>query len=168
MSILNQETMNIQNPALGAVLLWRFTSGYEEGSNDNSPTPLPLLFIVLPIMFHQETAEFVLSTHRSSGLRIFVGKFTASENTKSDLLIAIHERSLILKNLAMNSLKLAITSSLISIDPAKGVAIPLSSTPPKAGIPQPVQRMLNGAEKLGFWCSKLSLHEVSVILKVAF
>lgn len=54
MTVLNRETKLIQNPALGSVLLWRFTTGYAEGSEVNSPTPLPLLFLVLPIALHQE------------------------------------------------------------------------------------------------------------------
>ena len=168
MTILNQETRNIQNPALGAMLLWRFTTGYAEGSKVSSPTPLPLLFIVLPIMLHQETAEFVKSTREKSGLRAFAAKFAEPQTSKNDLLLAIHERSIKMRNLSMNSLRQAIASKLILIDSTEGVAISISKTQPKTGIPQSVRSMIRGAEKLGSWCSELTLHEVSVILKVGF
>ena len=168
MTILNQETRNIQNPALGAMLLWRFTTGYAKGCKASSPTPLPLLFIVLPIMLHQETAQFITSTQQRSGLRTFAAKFAEPKTSKNDLLLAIHERSIKMRNLSINSLRQAIASKLILIDSTEGVAIPISKTQPKAGIPQSVRSMIRGAEKLGSWCSELTLHEVSVILKVGF
>lgn len=43
------DVMYVQNPALGAVLLWRFTCGYY--SNENRPVPFPLLFVVLRSYF---------------------------------------------------------------------------------------------------------------------
>jgi len=168
MTILNQETRNIQNPALGAMLLWRFTTGYAEGSKVSSPTPLPLLFIVLPIMLHQETAEFVKSTRKTSGIRAFVAKFAEPKTSKNDLLLAIHERSINMRNLSMDSLRQAIVSKLILIDFTEGVAIPISKTQPKTDIPKSVSPLIRGAEKLGLWCSKISLYEVSVILRVGF
>jgi len=168
MAILNQTTKNIQNPALGATVLWRFTSGYTEGSKISSPTPLPILFIVIPIMYHEDTVAFITSTQQGSGLRAFVNKFAESKNSKSDLVLSIHERSLKMRNLTLSSLRLGITSKLVSVDFEKGTVFPLSLTPPKAGIPKSVNRILKGAEKLGFWCSEISLHEVSLILKVGF
>ena len=168
MTILNRETQSIQNPALGAMLLWRFTSGYAQGSKVSSPTPLPLLFIVLPIILHEETAHFIGSTLQKSGLRAFVNKFSDSSVSKNDLVLTIHKRSLMMRNLSIDSLKLAIASKLIALDPSKGVVIPLSLTPPKTGIPESIKPLLKEAEKLGFWCSEVSLHEVSVILKVGF
>lgn len=79
MSGLNQETRNVQNPALGAMLLWRFTVGYEEASKVKAPAPLPVLFIVLPMMFHQETSDLISSTLKASGLRNYVNKFLVIE-----------------------------------------------------------------------------------------
>jgi len=168
MSILGQEAQNVLNPALGSILLWRFVCGYAEGSKVRNPTPLPILFIVLPITLHQESAHFLISTMRKSGLRAFAGKFGESRNSKNDLLLEIHERSLKMRPLTMASLRLGISSKLFSIDPVNGVVIHLSLTEPSFGIPSSIKPMLKGAEKLGFWCSEISLHEISVILKVGF
>jgi len=168
MGILNRETQNIQNAALGAMILWRFTSGYQQGSRVSSPTPLPLLFIVLPVVLHQEMAQIIDSTQKRSGLRAFVKKFADSKVSKNDLVLTIHERSLKMRNLSMDSLRLAIWSRLILIDSTQGSVVPLSLTSPVAGIPDPIQLILKGAEKLGFWCSEISLYEISIILKVGF
>lgn len=168
MTVLNRETKLIQNPALGSVLLWRFTTGYAEGSEVNNPTPLPLLFLVLPIALHQETAKFVKSTQKSSGLRGFAGKFNESKHAKNDLILSIHPRSVNMRSLTLHSLRLALTSRLVTLDAQAGTVIPLSATAPRAGVPESVRTMLRAVEKLGVWCAQVSLHEVSVSLKVGF
>jgi hypothetical protein len=168
MSALNKETRIVQNPALGAVLLWRFTRGYSEGSGISAPTPIPLLYVLLPIIYHQETAEFVKSTQKASGLRAFVHKFDETKTSKSDLILAIHDRAKTMRSLTRHSLSLAIASDLIAVDVRSGTVFPITKTQPKAGIPNSVSDMIKAAEKLGFWCSKLTLHEISITLKVAF
>lgn len=165
---LNQETKNVQNPALGAMLIWRFVAGYERYSSTSRPTPIPLLFLILPMLLHQETAEFVTSTREATGLRAFAGKFSESRKSKTDLLFALPKRSLDMRELTIESLALAVSSDLVSIDSDHGMAISLSSSPVKTGISSSVRSMLRAAEKLGVWCSTISLHEVSVILKVGF
>lgn len=165
---LRREAQYVQNPALGAVLLWRFVVGYQRGSGSANPTPIPLLFIVLPVALHEETAQFVSSTQEASGLRAFAGKFSESKASNIDILLTIHSRSLDMRRLTMDSLTMATTSGLILLDCSRAGAISLSSSPVRAGIPKSVQSMLRGAEKLGVWCSRISLHEVSVILKVGF
>jgi len=168
MTILNREVQFVQNPALGAMLLWHFAIGYEEGSRVDSATPIPLLFIVLPIAYHESAFRFVIKTNRSSGLRTFAAKFFESKVSANDELLTIHTRSLQMRNLTIQSLRLAIMSHLISLDYKAGIAIPLSSTPPRAGIPNSIRDMLKGSGKLGYWCAGVSLHEVSTILKVSF
>ncbi len=168
MSTLSQETEYVQNPALGAMLLWRFTVGYERGNKTASPTPIPLLFLILPIILHKETTQLLTSTQERSGLRAYTNKFTESRTSKSDLLFALHKRSLSMRPLTMDSLALAVNADIISIDCNAATAICLSSSSAKAGIPTSVRPMLKAAEKLGVWCSTISLHEISVILKVGF
>jgi len=168
MGNLIREIQCVQNPALGAMILWRFTCGYLHGSKNNLFTPVPLLFIVLPIVLHQETTEFISSTRTTSGLRAFVDKFSISSTSKRDLILSIHNRAAIVKHLTLDSIKIGLSSKLISLDCNKGVAIPLSETFPKAGIPEDIRKMLKAAEKFGDWCSQLSLHEISITLKVVF
>ena len=168
MSILNQEVINIQNPAFGALLLWRFVYGYDRGSGISSPTPFPLLFIVLPVVLHEDTFQFVSSTREGSGLRKFSGKFSETQFQKRDVLLSLHNRCRQMRELTMESLSLAISSNLISIDQKTAHVISLSSSKPKAGIPNPIRPMIRCTERLGVWCSNVSLHEVSVILKVEF
>lgn len=66
MGNLVKEFYNIQNPALSAYLLSRFSLGYMEENQDM--TPMPLLFIVLPMMYKKEIVDFIASTQKKSGL----------------------------------------------------------------------------------------------------
>lgn len=167
-SHLGRETALVQNPALGALLLWRFTSGYAKGSQIESPTPLPLLFLVLPICLHGDTADLAASTRVSSGIRAFAAKFTDSRNAKGDLLVAINHRASLMRGLTLSSLHLAIASRLVMLVPDYATVLALSGTPPRAGIAQSVREMVKVSERLGTWCAQVSLHEISTILKVRF
>lgn len=166
MSLLTQEVRNIQNPALGAGMLWRYACGYVSSDSTHDPVPLPLLFVVLPVIFHEQTEDFVQGTQKASGLRAFASKFGRSETSKQDLLLAIHDRMLDLRRLTLDSTRMALAARLLYVDRA-GV-IPLSQTEAVAGIPSDVKRMMKNSEKLGAWCGALTMHEIATTLKLRF
>jgi Family of unknown function (DUF6521) len=164
---LANEVRWTQNPALGALLLWRFVCGFEEANPIRAHTPVPLLFLVLPILLHQPTSEFVTSTQRASGLRQYVAKFGDAKNSKQDLLLAIHDRALILRELTRESLRVALATRLLHLT-VEGKVFPGSTTPPRTGVAATVRNLLSAAEKLGHWCGQLTLHEVATALRVRF
>lgn len=45
---IDREVYYVQNPAIGAAVLWKFIYGYY--LKENKMIPFPLLFIVLPII----------------------------------------------------------------------------------------------------------------------
>jgi hypothetical protein len=163
---LAQEVQNIQNPALGSALVWRFVCGYVSAHPTHDPAPLPLAFLVAPIVLHERTEEFVQSTYTSSGLRAFAGKFAKYEHSKQDLLIGINHRAIAMRQFTMESIRIGIATRLVQT--IKASLVPLSQTPAKAGIPKDVRRLLASAEKIGAWLGPLTLHEVSTVLKVRF
>lgn len=167
MNVLAQEVRNIQNPAIGAGLLWRFVCGYTEGHQHKAPAPLPILFVVLPIVFHEDVAAFVRGTQKASGLRAFTAKFGETKASKQDLLLGIHERAGILKRLTLDSLRLALVTRLLFLN-TDGTVIPLSHSPASAGLPEEARQLMRDSEKLGFWCSQVSFHETATTLKVRF
>lgn len=167
MTILAQETQNIQNPALGAGLIWRFVCGYTESHRTSDRAPLQLIFLVLPVLYHKATREFVKGTQRASGLRTFAAKFGESKASSQDLLLAIHDRSIRLRPLTLKAIKVALGTRLISILP-DGTVIALSQTKGASGIPADAKQMMRDAEKIGAWCSQLTLHEIAATLKLRF
>ena len=167
MGVLSAEVRNIQNPALGAGLIWRFVCGYIDAHPTRNPVPLPLVFLVLPIILHRKTAEFIERTNKASGLRICAAKFGAAKQCKQDLLLAINHRMLELKGLSIESLRMALATRLVHLE-TDATMIPLSKTRPGSGIPDEIKSMLNNAEKLGAWCAPLTMHEIAMTLKVRF
>lgn len=162
--MLSKEAKNVQNPALGAALIWRFCCGYVETHRVSEPPPLPLLFLVLPIVLHQATSEFVKRTYKSSGLRAFAAKFGDSSVSKQDLLIQIHDRSIRWRKLSLQSVELAVAGSLLKLA-VNGDAIPLSRTKAR-GLSDEVKHLMDLAEKLGSWFGELTVHEIMTTLKV--
>lgn len=165
MSSLTREVRIVQNAALGGTLLWRFAVGYSGASSRHSAPPFPLSFLVLPITFHQDTLALVSSTRTDTGLHAFVDKFSRSDNQKADLLLSIHSRVVAMRSLSWGSLALAIERRLLALDTAQASIVALSQTAP-ATTPSSVKSLLGGAEKLGAWCSRLSLLEICSVLKV--
>jgi len=163
---LNREVAAVQNPGLGALLLWRSASGYSQVHERAEDIPLPLLFLVLPIVLHQETTALLAATQKASGLRKFVEKFQLAAHSKTDLLLAIGPRAHAMRRLTAHSLGIAILSHLLVIDPSTATAVAVSTTPAIAGIPTSVRPMLNAAEKLGNWFADLTLYEIALLLQV--
>lgn len=162
--MLAREAQNVQNPALGAALLWRFCCAYAANHPTSDAPALPTLFVVLPIVLHQATAELLRRTRPSSGLRAFAAKFGDTAVAKQDLLLQIHDRSLRWRALTMQSIELAAAGHLIHLTES-GEVMPLSKTKAR-GLPDEVKQLMSDAEKLGAWCGPLTLHEITTTLKV--
>lgn len=164
MTSLAREAQNIQNPALGAALLWRFCCGYVAAHPGSDSPRLPLLFLVLPIVLHQATAELLRRTRPGSGLRAFAAKFGDSKISKQDLLLQVHERAVRWRLFSLESVELGTAGRLIQLSDG-GEVTPLSRTKAR-GLSDEVKQLMADAEKLGAWCGQLTLHEVTTTLKV--
>lgn len=152
----------VQNPALGATLAWRFVEGYT-AKGASRPTPLPLLFVVLPIVYHEELRDAAIATFPSSGLRLFAGKF----KTEQEVLYGVQDRMLRLKELSLASISIALQCGLISVNTASAEVSSLPHKVPK-DVSNDIKKMLKSAEKLGHWCKDLTLPEVQAILRIKF
>jgi hypothetical protein len=81
----------IQNPALGAFLIW--SAGSEYKSIQSESLPLHLSFLVLPLLLHRQTLNVINSTNKSSGLALLASKI----GERKDDLLAVHTRAYILR-----------------------------------------------------------------------
>lgn len=162
MTRLLNEIQAMQNPALGAALLWRFVCGFSPASSTKG-TPLPLAFVVLPLAFHARSLDEVGSTQSGSGLRKFEEKF----RDRGDLLLAIQPRMLAMRDLSLRSLRIGLRAGLLTLVPTEAVLWPRShASAPADG--KALIDLLKASEKLGAWCRDLTLFEVAGILKVEF
>lgn len=166
-SALTKETRHVQNPALGATLLWRFACGYTESHRTAQPPPVPLAFVVLPLLYHRDTCELITRTQTRSNLATFIEKFSRPDVAKSDVLLSLNDRVLAMRPLSLQSFQMAVRSRLITVIPTSGAFAPLSSSQP-SGVASTVRPILVAADRLGTWCGTLTLFEISTALKVDF
>jgi hypothetical protein len=164
-SALVRETTYVQNPALGAVLVWRFCEGYAQEHKTSEPPALQLVFLIIPILFHRDTFEELSGTR--AGIHAFADKFSRSDTSKSDILLGIQDRVSQFRDLTLESVQLAIHCRLVTIIPSSGKLVSLSSVSPSS-LPGTIRPLVAGAEKLGKWFAGMTLFEIENILKVAF
>ena len=162
-SKLNREIYLVQNPSIGAAILWRFICGYY--SQENKAAPFPLLFLVLPVIFRQDLCEVIKSTQKKSGLTKVSEKLFSGR--KNDQLYYIHNAAEQYKQLTLSSISIGMSAKLFIVDTKTAFVLPLTQSN-KSGITQSAKYLLDAAEKLGVWCSELTLHEISTLLKVRF
>ncbi len=167
MTDLGHELRMVQNPALGAVILWRFARAYSEASSSHSPAPLCLAALVLPMVWHEDTARNLASTQKKSGLRAFADKFTDTKESNLDALVTIHERVIRWRSKTLASLRMAHGCGLLRLELKGGILAFDKDWQPAKHSPA-VRSQANLAEKLGGWFASLSLLEIATILHVRF
>lgn len=168
MAVLSREIRAIQNPALGATLLASAARGYANASGVNSGMPLPLAFLVLPMLMHEGTSRLIHGTLKKSGLRYFADKFGQSKNAQTDLLLSIQRRAVSMRETTFESLDILFRSRLAVLD-TKGALF--YATPALAGVLAQLrveEELHDDSEKLGYWFGLLSPYELSTVLKVSF
>lgn len=154
----------VQNPAIGAALLWRFVCGHYQ--TENQPVPFPLLFIVLPITFRQDLCAVVKSTQKASGLsKVSEKLFESKEN---DSIHFVNNTAIQLRPLTLEAFNIAVETNLLSLIPETAMVFPVTTKMSKYTPKGDARDMLSAAEKLGTWCAGLTIHEISKWLKVRF
>lgn len=153
----------VQNPALGAALLWRFARAYQD--EIAREVPLHLTFLVLPLLLHRGCREQIVSTRKASGLTLFAAKL----GDQRENLLAVHERACALRPLTLRSIGQGVRARLLSVDyplaTLRGNTVDVDDLP---NPPDTVKNMLAAADKLGGWFSKMDLPQIAATLRVEF
>lgn len=164
---MNQIVDNIQNPPFCSMIIWRFICGYYQ--NNSKHTPLPLLFIVLPLALREDIAQELISTQKGKGLLKFLEKFVNIKNSdkKNDFIVSINSTAIAIKPLTLDAIRIGISTNLFTLEVNTACCFPLTITAYRHGDGY-TQKLLKATEKFGYWCSDLTLHEISRLLKVRF
>ncbi|RWI86351.1 MAG: hypothetical protein EOR22_29920 [Mesorhizobium sp.] len=149
----------VQNPAFGAHLLWSFGRGFQAEKIDGL-LPMPTFFLVLPVILHARTLADLRSTNLPSGL----SKFVAKLSEQRERLMAVHDRTLRMRELTLQSIGAGIASRLLHVDYATGFV-----RANDVDVPRPPERLkfhVANADKLGRWCARLPQGQVFQLLQV--
>lgn len=149
----------VQNPALGALLLWQFGKSYQE-EKLVEPALFHSFFVVLPLLYHTPSLELIRTTNNSSGLSQFAKKL----GDERELLVSVQERTLRMRDLTLASVAAAISSGLMHLSYDAGRLRCNDARPPK--LPERLKYHVAGAEKLGHWFGRMSLDQAFALLWV--
>ena len=167
MGALARDVYEVQNPSLCAVMQWRFSVGYQDNRQDAAGPPIHLAFLIAPLVLHPDSARLLLSTRRSSGLRLFAQKFSRASVNKSDVLLALQHRAELFRDVSLRGIQIAVAARLVTVRTESSQLLPLSKTKPRLGRPR-ARALLRASERLGGWMGELTLQEVAFILRVRF
>jgi hypothetical protein len=163
MSRVLNELEIIQNPALGAYVIWRFGLSFQ--GEAGQPAALPLAFLVLPLLLHRPTLELIRSTRKSSGLTVFAAKL----HERRENLLAIHYRAFALRRLSLQSIAVGVNCRLLTLNYTLATIRANTYPPPNnLRLPERMRGFADAADKVGNWFSKLNLHQISSTLAVEF
>jgi hypothetical protein len=96
--------------------------------------------------------------------------FAAKLGEERENLLAVHERALMLPRLTLQSIAMGVGGRLLTLD---YVAATVRANTPgptirKPVLPERIRGFPGAAEKVGYWFSKLGLHQVASTLAVEF
>jgi hypothetical protein len=154
----------IQNPALGSYLLWVYGRAFQ--NDHETPSPVLLAFLVLPLLLHKPTVKLITSTYKRSGLSLFAGKF--AENRED--LLAVQARAAALRPLTLQSISIGASARLLTVNYETGAlrANQLDDGLKAPSLPERLKALPAAAEKLGHWFATSGLHQVATTLRVEF
>lgn len=151
----------VNNPALGAHLIWSMVSAAYEESQEG--VPFASLFLVLPLILHSKTLSLIASTNKNSGLSMLASKL----GVQREELLAIHHRAVALRDLTFTSISAAERACLIAIDYQKGSCLPATEGSGPT-IPERIKDLPKSAKKIGTWFARMPFVQVVKLLSVEY
>ncbi|WP_321807367.1 three component ABC system middle component [Burkholderia sp. BCC1993] len=152
--MLTKEMWQVQNPGLGAALIWMFGRAYE--SKAGVAVPLPYAFVTIPLLYNKAVLDVVSKTKK--GLRKIEEKLSKDESIAA----MTQMNALSMRSLSSESLAIALRAGLVSIQLDEATYRTQETTPPELGESMP-KAFVKSAEKLGRWAAEVSLREFCFI-----
>lgn len=152
----------IYNPTLGAYLIWSAAKSYSEEAEVDG-MPMPLAFLVLPLVLHWQSRSLAAATQLSSGLTLFASKLGAHQ----EHLLAVHQRALAFRGLSLSSIALALAGKMLYLEPAAAEISAMNID----GLPklsEEIKQLRGVSQKFGAWFARLPIKQVATILRVEF
>ena len=160
LSETSKAVSTIQNPALGAILIWRFVIGYAE---EDCVAPLEMVYIVLPVVF-EETMRAAINGTKSGLVKCHV---KLHSNMADSALLRVAEAAPMLYGLTSESIASALACGLVSLD-AKDAKLRVArkTMPSQIKMSSIEKDCMRAARKLGKWVANLSKDEIEALLGV--
>jgi hypothetical protein len=162
---LDFERRIVYSATFGASTLWSFVHQYAEAAPKSPAADLPLLYIVLPLVYHRPTARELERTHYDAGLLRALDRVP-------DLAAQLSERVEDLSPTTRASINMATASGLLLVEPTPSWPLFLpgrESLPLDLRPSEPHLRAIHAtARRLGQWSALESREALWAYLDLRF
>lgn len=162
MNVLFEQNIT-QNSGLAAELLFIVICEYFNRKQQLEGLPFPLIFLVLPLLFHKRTIDALKA-------RTGTGVLFKAVNGDKEITLGVQRRMESLYDRTMAACYIGGASELFSYDPERAEFVPLQKGLPASGkhTSEDVQDMLKAAKRVGWILADNDLETLSRVLKVVF
>jgi Family of unknown function (DUF6521) len=156
------EQQVIQNTGLAAEAIWQTVHDAYEANDRTQGVPLPLVFLVLPLTFHQRTARILASKTQPGALY----KALADDR---EIIVGLQERMQAMSERTFHALSIAFHTGLLRLDQDHlRQLIPGRKTLPVAHVTDEVKIIMNAAKRVGHAISEMTVVQLSTHLQIRF
>jgi hypothetical protein len=152
----------IQNTGLAAEAIWQAVHEAYESNGRTEGVSLPLIFLVLPLTFHQRTAKALASKTQP-------GALYKALSEDAEITIGLQTRMQAMSQRTFHALSIGFHTGLLLLDPDhQRHLIPARKTPPIAHATDEVKTILNAAKRVGQAFAEMSPVQLSTQLNIRF
>jgi len=152
----------IQNTALATEAIWQAVQEYHEAVNRESGVAFPLVFLVLPITFHQRTAA-VLASKTQPGA---IYKALAADR---EFTIGLQKRMQAMAPRTYQALSIGFQADILKLDTNhQREVLPGRKTSPVSHVTADVKTILAAAKRVGQAFAEMNVVQLSSHLNIRF
>jgi hypothetical protein len=152
----------VQNPALAAEILWECVNACFEATDRVSGPPLPAMFLVLPLTFHQRSADALANKQQPGALYRALAEYPP-------LVVGLQKRMQTMADLTWEGLSLGFSAALFGLESNPAIRLfPKRRTPPVRHGTEDVQSVIGASRRVGQTIAEMPLEQLCQALGVRF
>lgn len=152
----------IQNTGLAAEAIWQATNEAYTAKGKTEGVAFPLVFLVLPLTFHQRTATALAKKQQSGAI------FKAIAEDR-EITVGLQARMEALSDRTMEALSVGFHTGMLVLDQGHSRQIlPGRKSAPVSHVTEEVKTIIAAAKRVGFAFSEMTTEQLSNHLNIRF
>jgi hypothetical protein len=152
----------IQNTGLAAEAIWYAVNEAYLAQGKAGGVPFPLVFLILPLTFHQRSAQALAKKTQSGAI------FKALAEDR-EITVGLQARMQSLSNRTLQGLSIALHTGLVRLDQdGQRQILPKRKSPPVNHVTDEVKVIFQAAKRVGFAFSEMTPVQLSGHLNIRF